>query len=346
MRCLTLANELARQGHECHFVCREHPGNLGHLIASQGHGLTILPAPANHSPQEKDTASEDYALWLGVPWQEDARQTLDVISPLKPDWLVVDHYALDAKWECTLASVVGDIMVIDDLADRPHECTLLLDQNLGRDASHYGGLLPGKCQLLIGPRYALLRPEFAALRERSLQRRKNPKLRRVLVSLGGIDQNNLTGQVLDALKESSLSADAELDVVMGACAPNLEEVRRIAAELPFSSTVSVSVMDMADRMCHADLSIGAAGGTSWERCCLGIPSVIIVIAHNQLQGAAALRDARAAVVIENLNELKKELLRAIEEFSEVSALTSVSENASRISDGYGCRNIVQKICGF
>ena len=98
MRCLTLANELKRKGHECWFVCREHPGNLGNLIASQGHGLTLLPAPVIHSLQEKDTASDDYALWLGVPWQEDARQTLDVISPLKPDWLVVDHYALDVKW--------------------------------------------------------------------------------------------------------------------------------------------------------------------------------------------------------------------------------------------------------
>ena len=114
MRCLTLANELTRQGHECWFVCREHLGHLGDLIVSQGHGLTLFPVRKNHLPPEQDTASDDYALWLGVPWQEDARQTLDVISPLKPDWLVVDHYALDTQWESTLASAVGDIMAIDD----------------------------------------------------------------------------------------------------------------------------------------------------------------------------------------------------------------------------------------
>lgn len=190
MRCLTLADELTRQGHECRFICREHPGHLGCLVNSKGYDLTLLPPPSDQPLQQTNSETDDYELWLGAPWQEDARQTLDAISSLNPDWLVVDHYALDAHWERTLSSTVDKIMVIDDLANRPHECTLLLDQNLGRIASDYDELLPTTCQRLIGPRYALLRPEFAALREQSLKRRGKPELKRILISLGGVDRTN------------------------------------------------------------------------------------------------------------------------------------------------------------
>src|SRR5690606_12034475 len=114
------------------------------------------------------------------------------LTTWNPDWLVADHYALDAKCELALINVVGRIMVIDDLANRPHECVLLLDQNLGRLESDYDDLLPENCQRLIGPHYALLRPEFAELRELSLKRRQPPKLKRILVFLGGVDRTNVT----------------------------------------------------------------------------------------------------------------------------------------------------------
>lgn len=345
MRCLTLANELTHQGHECWFVCREQPGNLGDLIASQGHGLTLLPAPVNHSPQKKDTASDDYVLWLGVPWQEDARQTLDVISPLKPDWLVVDHYALDAQWECTLASVVSDIMVIDDLANRPHECALLLDQNLGRVASDYDVLLPAECQRLIGPGFALLRPEFAAQREQSLERRKDPELKRILISLGGVDRTNVTGQVLEALATSSLPASTELDIIMGAAAPYLDEVRQQAEQLPFKATVNVNVKDMAERMCLADLSIGAAGSTSWERCCMGLPSITVILAENQRSIAEALSKYKACLLVDT-SRVTEELSGLIEMYAgnaEVRLL--LTQNAAQVCDGWGAERIASAFKG-
>ena len=339
MRCLTLANELRRQGNECWFVCREHPGNLGDLIASQGHGLMLLPAPANHSPEGKDTASDDYAFWLGVPWQEDARQTLDVISSLKPDWLVVDHYALDAQWERSLSSVVGDIMVIDDLANRPHACTLILDQNLGRVASDYDGLLPAVCQRLIGPGFALVRREFAVLRKRSLERRIDPELKRILISLGGIDRPNVTGQVLEALATSSLPASTELDIIMGAYAPYLGEVRQQAGQLPFKATVSVNIRDMAERMCVADLSIGAAGGTSWERGCLGLPAVLIVLAENQVAGAEALETAGAAISVGDTLSVVTKLSPILMALSNTSRLMKMSKAAANITDGHGACSV-------
>ena len=335
MRCLTLADELIHQGHQCWFICREHLGHLGDLIATKGHGLTLLPAPVDAPPQQNRSASDDYASWLGVPWQEDAQQTLDAISTLNPDWLVVDHYALDAQWESDLTDAVDKIMVIDDLANRPHTCNLLLDQNLGRIASDYDGLLPAECQRMIGPRYALLRPEFAALREQSLSRRKNPELKRILISLGGVDRTNVTGQILAALADSSLPASTELDIIMGATAPYLDEVRQQAAKLPFKAAVSVNVRDMAERMCLADLSIGAAGGTSWERACLGLPTVLVMLAENQVTGAKALEAVGAAITIADTMPIRAVLPSMLAKLSNPNWLTRMSKTAADITDGHG-----------
>lgn len=345
MRCLTLADELTRQGHECWFVCREHDGHLGDLIASKGYDLTLLPSPGNNEPDANDRNSENYALWLGVPQQDDARQTLGPLKAWKPDWLVVDHYALDAQWERSLANAAGKIMVIDDLANRPHECALLLDQNLGRAGSDYDGLVPVGCQRLIGPRYALLRPEFAKLREQSLKRRRNPELRRILVSLGGVDRTNATGRVLEALSESALPRSTELDILMGAAAPYLDDVRQQAARLPFQATVSVNVKDMAQRMCLADLSIGAAGSTSWERCCLGLPSIIVEIADNQAGIVAAVVRAGAGIAPSGLHTscFVHSFGKAVTKAIELSRLKIMSNSASEICDGDGASRLLQAL---
>ena len=341
MRCLTLADELSRQGHECWFICREHLGHLGDLIASKGYRLTLLPAPLGAPQQQHKSASEDYARWLGVTWQEDASQTLDSISPLNPDWLVVDHYALNSQWEYALSNTVGKIMVIDDLANRPHECALLLDQNLGRVSSDYDELLPAKCPRMIGPHYALLRPEFAALREQSLSRRKNPELKRILISLGGVDRTNVTGKVLDALADSSLPVSTELDIIMGASAPCLDEVHQLAAQLPFKATVNVNVQDMQERMCLADLSIGAAGGTSWERSCLGLPSVLVVLAENQMSGAKALETAGASRIIGEPSLIGTELPLSLAGLSNSAQLVNMSNAAASITDGDGVSRVAR-----
>lgn len=335
MRCLTLADELTRHGHECRFVCREHEGHLGDLIASKGYGLTLLPSRSDNDLDATAAGSEPYALWLGVPSQVDASQTFDALAHWKPDWLVVDHYALDGQWERALSNAVGSIMVIDDLANRSHEATLLLDQNLGRVPSDYDGLVPASCQRLIGPRFALLRPEFAQLREQSLKRRQHPELKRILISLGGIDRANVTGQVLDALVESVPPADTELDIIMGAHAPYLDEVRQQVNRLPLKAKVSVNVTDMAERMCFADLSIGAAGGTSWERCCLGLPAVLVVLAENQVAGALALEASGSAIKIDDADQLGTTLPSVLVSLSDSGRLERMSDAAAGITDGAG-----------
>src|SRR5690554_313826 len=343
MRCLTLADELTSQGHECRFVCREHEGHLGELITSKGYGLTLLPSCSDNELDTKDSRSDNYARWLGVPWQEDARQTLDALTPWQPDWLVVDHYALDAEWERALANAVGSIMVIDDLANRCHECALLLDQNLGRVESDYDGLLPVDCQRLIGPGYSLLRPEFANLREQSLKRRQHPELKRILISLGGVDRTNVTGQVLEALSESVLPASTELDIIMGAAAPYLDEIRQQAADLPFKATVSVGVTDMAERMMLADLAIGAVGSTSWERCCLGLPAILMVLAENQKSAAEALKRNGAVIITDSGVEVRTELDRLMNSDGTENRLTRMIQLGTDLVQGDGSTRVVNEL---
>lgn len=344
MRCLTLAEALRSQGHECAFICRDHSGNLGTLIKERGFQLSLLN---DSHPSERGTGGEcdsavRHADWLGVPWQQDAEQTLEALNG-HVEWLIVDHYALDARWERRVSKRVDALMAIDDIADRPHECKLLLDQNLGRKAQDYNRLLPESCIRLIGPHYALLRPEFAGLRERSLERRRTPELRRILITLGGVDQDNVTSQVLGVLSESQLSPETELDIVMGASAPALEEVRQQAEALPFSASVSVNVKDMAERMCLADLCIGAAGSTSWERCCLGLPTMTMVLAENQKDAAKAISMHGAALVMQGSSDLKAALqhLLADEQFAE--NMVAMSNAGASLVDGLGCSRVINHL---
>ena len=145
MRCLTLADSLADKGAQCHFICREHPGHLIEYIRRKGYSVHVLPPCAKELFLEKQPVSTDdppHASWLGCTWDIDAAATRAILNEGEPDWLVVDHYALDARWERALQGVCKKIMVIDDLADRAHICDQLLDQNFGRTATDYAPLVP------------------------------------------------------------------------------------------------------------------------------------------------------------------------------------------------------------
>lgn len=351
MRCLTLADALKAQGADCHFIGREHPGHLLEVIRQRGYKVNCLVAQVQKAqaaiknivkktpgPQQESA----HTAWLGSTWQADAQETAAILATLQPDWLVVDHYALDQRWEEALAQHYRQLLVIDDLADRPHRCDLLLDQNLGRKPQDYAGLVPAHCQLFIGPHFALLRPEFAALRPYSLQRRQaQPALRQLLITMGGVDQPNATGQVLQALNTCALPADCRITVVMGPTAPWLQNVQELAAQMPWPTKVVVNVNDMAHRMADSDLAIGAAGSTSWERCCLGLPTLMVVLAENQHPGAQALEAARAARLIGVVSDIAIQLPLAVAELIDSDYQSRMSLAASAITEGQGVGKILQ-----
>ena len=206
MRCLTLAEGLKKKGASCKFICRDHEGNLISLIEEKGFKAIILKTPKikNIKFSPKNNSSLCYSEWLGVPWEIDAKQTNDLIIGLNIDWLIVDHYALDSRWENAVTGNIDKVMIIDDLADRNHNCDLLLDQNLGKNQSDYYSLTPADCNILVGPKFALLRPEFSDMRPYSLDRRREPRLKNILISMGDIDKDNITSKVLDSLESCNL----------------------------------------------------------------------------------------------------------------------------------------------
>jgi len=355
MRCLTLAEALTARGAQCFFVSRAHPGNLISTIEQRGFKVNGLSATvqqaqatiksiASTAPdrQQQQLPEPSHAAWLGATWQADAIGTAAVLASLQPDWLVVDHYALNERWESVLLSHYKKLMVIDDLADRAHCCDVLLDQNLGRLPQDYAGLVPPHSQVLTGPHYALLRPEFAALRHYSLQRRQaQPALRQLLISMGGADQDNATGQVLQALKTCALPADSRITVVMGLTAPWLHNVQELAAQMPWPTDVVVNISNMAQRMAEADLAIGAAGSTSWERCCLGLPTLMVILADNQKPGAQALQAASAVCLLGAISDIAQQLPQAINQLIDPQHLCSMSLAASEVTIGSGCDKTLQ-----
>lgn len=332
MRCLTLARALQVHGAKCSFICREHPGNLIDQIRQHGFHVYALPYHQGWAAEEK---SPSHASWLGADWLTDAQETQVGAGETALDWLIVDHYALDSRWERAMRSHCRHIMVIDDLADRQHDCDLLLDQNLGRNKEDYSGLLKGKAKALIGPQYALLRPEFAALRSQSLARRqKNTQLRRLLVTMGGVDKDNVTAQVLAALSACILPADLRVTVVMGHHAPWLPQVRVQATQMPWHTEVLVGVDNMAQLMVESDLAIGAAGSTSWERCCLGLATIQIALAPNQLTIARALSDVGAALMLQG-ETVAQTLPDLIGMMISADKLYNISAVSSAVTQGKG-----------
>lgn len=343
MRCLTLADELKREGHECHFICRQHDGHLGNVIVNKGHTLYLLPCMPTVSLNGHGEVENGYANWLGSHWEQDARQTCELISSLSVDWLVVDHYGLDFRWEQEILKIVPELMVIDDLANRKHACSLLLDQNLGRRVHDYCELVPSATTLLLGPSYALLRPAFGSYRDSSIRRRAKGSMRKILISLGGTDQSNLTGKVLDQLADVLNSQEIECDVVLGNQSPHLESIRSKSIDLPFRTRVLVNVSDMEQLMLQADLSIGGAGGTSWERCCMALPTLVLILADNQLPGAKALAAQGAAEIIGTRGSDQEGLRYQLNRLKRPEILKSMSDAAAGVTDGKGVFRVAQHL---
>lgn len=311
MRCLTLANALAETGWTCAFASRAPTAHTVPALSEAPHDLLELDGDAG--------AGALAARWSGGC-----------------DLLIVDHYQLDSVFETACRPWARRIMAIDDIADRPHHCDILLDQNLGRRAGDYDGLVPDPCRRLAGARYALLRPQFAAARRSALRRREIGDVpRRILVSLGATDPDNVTAAVLHSLGDAGIRA--EIDLVLGRAAPHLDAVRALALDIPGRVTVHAGVDDMATLMNEADIAVGAAGSSSWERCCLGLPTVLLVIADNQRPGAAGLADAGAAIAVDSaaaVGTAVRDLWRSADRRHAMGAA------AAAVCDGHGTTRVL------
>ena len=276
--------------------------------------------------------------------QGDAAQTITAIDNLNlnsmPEWCVIDHYAIDSKWEDTLKQYYKKLMVIDDLADRKHSCDVLLDQTYGRDEIDYSSYVSSKCKLLIGSNFALLRPEFFKWRQFSLDRRTPSKLEHLLITMGGVDENNITSDILLEIKNCIFPENFHITVVMGGHAPWLKEVMELSRSLPLNIEVKIDVSNMAQLMSESDLCIGAAGSTTWERCCLGLPSLMIVLASNQTLIAKKLEQDKMVDLLSHLNELSG-IINSY--YSDLHHLTKLAISSSSIVDGLGVQRVISNL---
>lgn len=284
-RCVTLASYLRENGHCCFFICRDLAGNFTHLIRDNKFDILMLSKP-------KDAISDDcdrhHSRWLEVTWLRDAEETGQVLveNGIEPDWIIVDHYALDRLWHEHMRSFTKKIMVIDDLADREYDCDVLLDQSLlPQMSSRYETKVDENCLCLLGPRYALLSPEFSERKNTIKINDKN--IKNVLLSFGGIDHASLTYMATKAF----LAAKRE-DVVLKIVLPSECSKKNKILEL---STIHQNIIvhnplpSLAGLMAEADFSIGACGLTCWERLCMGIPSLVCTLAENQIPTAFELQ---------------------------------------------------------
>lgn len=239
MRCLTIADNLRKLGHSILFWMESLPGNLIDYVTERG---------------------------------------FMVISEAQfADILIVDHYQLGAEWEQSMRAFAKKIVVIDDLANRLHDCDVLLDQNVVPNYEYrYDDLVPPHCVKLLGPQYLIMRDEFIEERTRLVAR--TGEVKRLLVFMGGSDPTNETLKVLAALEQTTTSFE-HIDVVVGQSNAQRQEIERICYEQGY--TYHCQIDYMAKLMSKADFSLGAGGATTWERCYVGLPSSSTIVAANQ-----------------------------------------------------------------
>lgn len=292
-RCITLSKELKKKGMKVNFICRSLNGSMERRIKNEGFGIKVLPNFKNTSKKFDKNIKNNHKSWLGPDWRVDAHHTIRLILKDKPKLLIIDHYGINIKWENLVRSLTGvKIMVIDGLANRRHNCEILLDYTYSlKGKKRWDNLINSDCKLLCGTKYTLIRSEF--VQEKKNLIKKKGAINRIFISFGGSDKINLTEEALDAL-DSLNRRDIFIDVVMSKNNPNIFKIRKkLKPKKNFQ--LHIQPRNIAKLMNKADLSIGAGGTMIWERCYLGLPSLIISAANNQIKQSAAVDSYGAAV---------------------------------------------------
>lgn len=338
MRCLTLAVALEKRGIKIFFLSRPHEGNLISLVRDKGFSVVELSLPKENTP-----TTNGYEQWLGASSRVDAMETLESLAGIQGSmWAIIDHYGVDHIWEKAIRKRVDKIISLDDLANRKHDCDVLIDSSFERETADYTGLVPDYTRILAGTKYCLLRDEFYKARQKAVHRTFKLPLNRILVTLGGVDIHNITRLVISELDQSNISDNTYLDVVIGPASPHVDALRTQANQSRLHIDIHQGVNDVAERLMLADLCIGAVGSSVWERCCLGCPSVVATIAANQAEGAKKLESSGVVVSFSPL--VSGELKRVVDAI-DLPTLKMLSVNGFSLVDGLGTERIVKVLLG-
>lgn len=332
IRCLSLAKEVQRSGHDVVFIMRPQVGDLCEYTENLGFKVEKLPKLYKPMDLKSD---DDYQAWLQVPVRKDVEEFL--ILAVDPDVIVIDHYGINIKWESHIRSIIScKLVAIDDLV-RQHDVDLIVDQTHGTNPNEYKSGSQNR-HVLVGSKYALLNAQFVEFHKLAVKKRMINSSHKLLLSMGGVDKSNATLKVLEVLSMKKTKIDTT--VLLSERAPHFNSVASFSKKnegwikhIPFSE-------NMAELMLQHTIAIGAPGSTSWERACMGLPSIIIPLATNQIQICRNLVNAGCAISLSKedfLNTLKLGLQKLLDNFD-----TMRIKNLD-ICDGMGCQRVAKKI---
>ena len=327
MRCLVLADALKKNAHLIRFACLPQCGDLITHIERKGYQVIKLTPVESPTPPTSDS---DYPGWLQKTIAEDADDFINKIGFL--DVVITDHYSIGLEWQKKIKTALAcKVIAIDDLV-RHHDADCIIDQSLGRTEKEYSS----KGLVLAGVEFALLDKRFVRYRSKISYKAAlgtNPK---ILISMGGIDAPNATCRAIKSLQGL---VHAEFTVLLGPLGPHYQEVVTLCNK--FTNVTHFSFHDnMAELMSEHDIAIGGAGGTSWERACLGLPSIIVVLADNQKNIADQLVKKGAAIAVD-LKNIESDLLPSLEKL--MINWCDFRKKSFNLLDGNGTQRVVLKI---
>lgn len=334
IRCFALAKNLKREFNNIFFISNQIAGNLSGFLEKKGF-KTYFVKGYTHIEDSRLRYIEKKKIL-----EEDAEQCIEIIKLHmdKKCWLVIDHYGIDEKWEKKLRVYVEKIIVIDDLANRRHDCDLLIEQNLYRNMDRcYEKLIPPKCIRLLGPKYALLRSEFKKFRKKL--KRKNT-LRRLLISFGGSDLTNETSKALYAIK--FLNLKCKIDVVVGNANKNKNSIKNLCDNIP-STSFYFQIDNIAELMANADLAIGGGGSMALERCCVGLPAIVSILSENQRKFTEEVARIGCVINLGQANNLTSDDYANALRNIEPKTLQKMSKRCLELVDGNGTARVTKKI---
>jgi UDP-2,4-diacetamido-2,4,6-trideoxy-beta-L-altropyranose hydrolase len=340
IRCLNLAVALQELGHEVIFICRNLEGNMNSFLKAKGFKVFVLKKPINNDDDNDRTRTEN---WLEVPQKNDAIETYNHISEFKPDWMIIDHYAIDDEWIDHIRNNITNIAVIDDLFNRKISANLYINSG--------GQLLPLESEMiniidckykLLGPKYTLLNESFRKARKFALfERKKRTKVENILVYMGGYDQSNSNLVALKSILKSKYSK-ANINIVSGF---NKKQNKILKEFINFRENIKIhfQTKKMHRLISKADIAITSCGMITWEKACLGLPSLAITTAENQLQNAKFMNEIGAHKFIGNAKNISED--KILFELNSLGRkdLEKMSNLAADIIDGEGVRRIINHL---
>ncbi len=330
MRCLNIANEMKKRNKRCIFVINSIPNAICDLLLKYGHEYISL--------EENVYQEFDYL--------NDAKSTIDAIKDKDIEWLIVDNYDIDSRWHKLLRVHVKKILVIDDLANRYYDCDLLIDQSYKREEKEYQNYVKKECKLLTGTNYTLLDERYSYLRIKALNRRRNiSNIENIFISVGSIDNYNIINKTINAIKDVSWDIKPVISISVSSETPNLNDIKALINKSEFDINLNLDDKNVPERIMQADLSIGACGTTTWERCSLGLPSIVIVLSENQKHISRVLSEDNVVIDLgehKNVDEkLIKQKILLLK--SDKKLMNNLSNNGFNLVDGLGVKRLCQYI---